>query len=168
MDFDLEIQRANFSHAGPIKRIWNPIIRDTLWTFNSQEKSTEDIKNLILERNKMGFCSLVGISSGKVVGFATYNQFRSGTGYLKTVEHTVLVDQKIRGQGVGKNLIKAIEKYAVSRGVASLMAGVSEENTNGISFHKSLGFQTICVLPEVGFKFGRFLNLVLMQKKLIN
>ena len=116
----------------------------------------------------MDFCSVVGLRSNKVVGFATYDQFRPGTGYLKTMEHTVIIDQQNRGQGVGKNLVKALESHAVNRGIISLIAGVSEENAAGISFHKSLGFQKISVLPKVGFKFGRFLDLVLMQKKLVS
>ncbi len=168
MTIKLEIENAGSSHAEAIKAIWNPIIRDTLKTFDGKEKSTQDIKDLILDRDKMGFGNLVAIRSGEVVGFTTYNQFRPGTGYHKTMEHTVIVDPKARGQGVGKSLISALEDYATGRGVIFFMAGVSEENAAAISFHESLGFRIISVLPEVGFKFGKFLNLVLMQKKLIS
>ena len=168
MSIKLEIENANSSHAEAIKAIWNPIIRDTLKTFNCMEKTTQDIKDLISDRDKMAFGSLVGIRSGEVVGFASYNQFRPGTGYLKTMEHTIIVDPKTRGQGVGKSLICGLEDYAKGQGVVFFMAGVSEENASAISFHESLGFRIISVLPEVGFKFGKFLNLVLMQKKLIS
>ena len=60
MNTDLEIKKADVSHADAIKRIWNPIIRDTLWTFNNQEKSIKNIEDLITERDKMDFCSVVG------------------------------------------------------------------------------------------------------------
>ncbi len=166
MNTDLEIKKADVSHADSIKRIWNPIIRDTLWTFNSLEKSIKNIEDLIIERDRMDFGSIVALRSNKVVGFATYSQFRPGTGYLKTMEHTVIVDPENRGQGVGKNLVKTLAHHAADRGIISLIAGVSEENAAGIAFHEHLGFQRISVLPQVGFKFGRSLDLVLMQKKL--
>ena len=71
MNTDLEIKKADVSHADSIKRIWNPIIRDTLWTFNNQEKSIKNIEDLIIERDRMDFGSIVALRSNKVVGFAT-------------------------------------------------------------------------------------------------
>lgn len=166
MDQCLKIEKANPSHAESIMAIWNPIIRETVWTFNGIEKSINDVENMILKREQMGFLSVVCISSGKVIGFASYSQFRMGTGYFKTMEHTVLVDKNSRGSGVGKKLVASLEEYAISNGVFSFIACVSEGNSAGIAFHENIGFRKICVLPNVGFKFEKFLNLVLLQKNL--
>ncbi len=163
---NFKIEQANPSHFSAVTSIWNPIIRDTLWTFNDKEKSPKDVETMISERNKNGHLSIVGVSDGKVVGFASYTQFRPGTGYKKTMEHTVIIDQKFRGCGLGKRLVAELEKDAVSKEVNCLIAGVSESNPAGLSFHKSIGFNKLCILPNIGFKFGKFLNLILMQKKL--
>ena len=168
MTIDLKIVQANSTHFEAIADIWNPIIRDTLWTFNDKEKTVSDIENMILERDGLGFLNIVGTYEGKVIGFASYTQFRSGTGYKKTMEHTVIIDPNARGIGAGRQLVGALERDARVKKVHSLIAGVSENNTVGLSFHKSIGFHKLCVLPDVGFKFGKFLNLVLMQKKIVS
>ena len=168
MSKDFKIEKATPSHFSAIKGIWNPIIRDTLWTFNDKEKSANDIEAMILERNKLGHLSIVGVSEGKVVGFASYTQFRPGTGYKKTMEHTVIIDQNFRGCGLGRRLVAELEQDAMSKDVHFLIAGVSESNPVGLSFHKSIGFDKLCILPDVGFKFGKFLSLILMKKKLIS
>ena len=166
MTIDLEIVKADPTHFKAIADIWNPIIRDTLWTFNDKEKTVSDIENMISERDSLGFLNIVGINKGKVLGFASYTQFRLGTGYKKTMEHTVIIDSSARGIGAGKQLVRALERDARAKKVHSLIAGVSENNSVGLSFHESIGFHRLCVLPDVGFKFGKFLNLVLMQKKI--
>ena len=166
MSKKFKIEQANSSHFSTIRSIWNPIIRETLWTFNDKEKSIEDIETMILERNNQGHSSIVGINDGKVVGFASYGQFRSGTGYRKTMEHTVIIDKNLRGCGLGRCLVAELEKDAKNKGVHFLIAGVSESNSAGVSFHESIGFEKLCILPNIGFKFGKFLSLILMQKKL--
>jgi phosphinothricin acetyltransferase len=80
------------------------------------------------------------------------------------MEHTIIIAAEGQGQGVGRALIQAAEQHAKASGVGSLWAGVSAENPKGVSFHARHGYEEITRLPQVGFKFGRWMDLILMRK----
>jgi phosphinothricin acetyltransferase len=155
------IRHARADDAPAIAAIWNPVIRDTAVTFESVEKSPGDIAALIAARPAF----LVAEADG-IAGFATYAQFRGGTGYARTMEHTVILAPGARGRGVGRALMAAVEDHARGQGAHTIFAGVSAENAPGVAFHAALGYRTVARLPEVGWKFGRWMDLVLMQKTL--
>jgi len=100
------------------------------------------------------------------LGFARYFQFRGGEGYRYSVEHTIMLADAAQGKGVGRALMAAFCDHAKMQGMHTMHAGVSAENPNAVAFHAKCGFTTLAVLPEVGFKFGRWIDLVLMQKRL--
>ena len=152
--------------AAAIGSIWNPMIRDTAVTFNRVEKSVDDIAALIAERQAAGKVFLVAEAAGGIAGFASYQPFRSGSGYARTMEHTLIVAPGAQGRGVGRALIAAIEAHAGDAGVHSMFAGVSGENPAAIAFHLALGYRKVAVLAAVGYKFGRWMDLHLLQKHL--
>lgn len=158
------IRPATSSDGVQIAAIWNPIIRNTAVTFNSIEKSPGDVAALLQERNEQGHAFYVAEREGTVVGFAHYGQFRTGIGYARTMEHTIILSDDAQGQGVGRALMDEVETHARSRGARSMFAGVSAENEGGVQFHAALGYKLIATLPNVGFKFDRWMDLKLMQK----
>lgn len=158
------IRDARPADAPAIAAIWNPVIRNTAITFNAAEKSEDDIVAMIRSRQADGHGFLVAESEGDVMGFATYAQFRGGVGYARTMEHTILLHPAAHGRGLGRALMTALEDHARARGAISLFAGVSAENPAGRAFHAALGFAEVAILQRVGFKFGRTMDLVLMQK----
>ena len=101
-----------------------------------------------------------------VLGFATWGQFRGGVGYRYTIENTVLLSPDARGKGLGRSLMSALIDRARAAGHHSMWAGISGENPDGVAFHAAMGFEEIAVLPEVGQKFGRWMDLTLMQIRL--
>lgn len=156
------IRPARPEDAPAIAAIWNPVIRDTAITFESVEKTPADITTLIAARPAF----LVAEEAEGIAGFATYGQFRGGTGYDRTMEHTVILGPGARGRGLGRALMAAIEDHARAGGAHTIFAGVSADNAPGVAFHAALGYRTVARLPEVGWKFGRWMDLVLMQKTL--
>ena len=154
------IRAANPTDAPSIIRLQNPIIRDTLATFNAAEKTADDI----IQQISTVKCFLVAETEGNLCGFALYDQFRKGVGYARTMEHTVIVAPDASGMGVGRALMAEVENHARSAGVGSLWAGVSAENPAGVAFHASIGFVQVTTLEKVGFKFGRWIDLILMRK----
>ena len=143
--------------------IWNPIIRDTTVSFSSEEKTADSLAALIAERRAAGREFFVA-DEGGLLGFASYAQFRGGNGYLHAMEHTIILSPVARGRGAGRALMTAIEHHARASGAHTLLAGVSGENGEGVAFHARMGFRTVATIPEVGRKFGRWLDLVLMMK----
>ncbi len=145
-----------------IAKIWNQIIRDTAATFTNAEKEVAEL----VQANAAGRPFFVAEQDGKVVGFATYFPFRSGPGYARTKEHTIQLAPDARGKGLGRGLMEAVEDHARDAGVHTIWAGISSENPDGKAFHAALGYEEIAVLPEVGRKFGRWMDLILMRKVL--
>lgn len=158
------IRPARVADCAAIAAIWNPVIRDTLVTFTTAEKTAEGLAATLAEKAGAGHGFFVAEAGGHVAGFATYGQFRSGPGYARTMEHSVILAPEGRGRGLGRALMAVLEDHAAAGGAHSVFAGVSGANPEGRAFHAALGYREIAVLPEVGYKFGRWLDLVLMQK----
>lgn len=160
------IRSATPEDIPAILRHWNHVIRDTAITFNTIEKTAADLAALLVEQQTKGHAFFVAEMDGEVVGFASYGPFRNGIGYSKTMEHSIALDENSRGQGMGRALLTAIEDHARAGGNHSLIAGVSGENPLGRKFHAAMGYKEVATLPEVGWKFGRWIDLHLMQKML--
>ncbi len=156
----MSVRQATAADAGAVTAIWNHYIRETSVTFNSQEKSAEEVAALIHTRPAF----MVALDQGHVAGFATYDQFRGGVGYARTMEHTIQLAPGASGRGLGRALMRAVEDHARTGGAHTMFAGVSGENPEGRVFHARLAYVETAVLPAVGWKFGRWMDLVLMQK----
>ncbi len=106
---------------------------------------------------------IVAEESGEILGYAAYGPFRAKAGYAATMEHSVYVRLTSRGLGIGRSLLVAIIEAARANGVHALIGGLSAENDVSLALHHSLGFVEVGRLPEVGRKFDRWLDLVLLQ-----
>ncbi|MBU2962714.1 GNAT family N-acetyltransferase [Citreicella sp. C3M06] len=155
------IRQARPEDAAALVALWNPWIETTAITFSTDLKTAEGVGADIAAR---GAAFQVAEDAGQLVGLATYFPFRSGPGYRFTKEHSVILAPEARGKGAGRALMAALETAARAEGVQSLFAGVSGENPEGVAFHAALGFTEAARLPRVGHKFGRWMDLVLMQK----
>ena len=157
------IRRATSRDATAIAALWNPYIRDTTVTFTRVEKTRADVAHLIRDRDRLGHVTFVAVE-GDLLGFATYAQFRGGAGYSTCMEHSVLLAPGAHGRGVGRALVTAVCAHAGAAGAHQMIAGISGENPQAVAFHAALGFAEIARIPQVGRKFDRFIDLVLMQK----
>ena len=153
------IRPATPADAAAIAAIWNPIIRDTAITFTTEEKTEAGLATLI-DTAPAFFVS----DDDGVTGFALYTQFRNGPGYARTMELTIHLAPGARGKGAGRALMAALIDRAAEQGIGTLWAGIAGENPGSIAFHERCGFRTGAVLPSVGFKFGRWMDLTLMYR----
>lgn len=158
------IRFATLADAPSVREAWNGMIRDSLANFSEVEKTPAEVETAIRERPEQGFAFFVAEDEGGFLGFATYGQFRPGPGYRFTMENTVSLVPRARGRGVGRALMAAVEDHARTMGAHSMIAGVSAQNPEGLAFHDALGYGRTAVVPRSGFKWGQWLDLVLMQK----
>ena len=162
----MKVRPAKFSDSTEIVEIWNPYIKKTFVTFNASEKTQEEVWKLVNDRRNNGHEFWVAVQDDKIIGFASYDQLRAGVGYKYSMEHTIIVSEKHKSLGVGKNLMGTLCGHAKNRGINSMWAGVSSLNVPAIKFHEGLDFKIVARLPEVGYKFDTFVDLVLMRKLL--
>ncbi len=110
---------------------------------------------------------LVATDATGVLGFGYYGPFRARSAYDWTVEDSVYVRDDVRGQGVGKALVAELLRLAEARGFRQMLALIGDsENIGSIGVHASLGFQRAGIMRACGVKFGRWLDVVVMQRAL--
>lgn len=151
------------SDAEAICAIWNLEIRTSTATFTTVAKSQSDLERLLAAQPMLAARN----DEGLVVGFATYGPFRSGPGYAGVVEHSVYVARNAARHGFGVALLTALIDRARNDAVRIMVAGICAENRPALALHEKLGFQKTAHMQGVGRKFGRDLDLVLMQKNLV-
>lgn len=160
----MPIRPARPDDHAAMAAIWNPLIRETTVIFHSTERDAEAVAAYVAARRAAGREVWVAEAAGSVVGLASYDQFRAGNGYAHAMEHTVLLAPAAQGQGLGRALMAALEAHAAAAGAHVMIAAIDADNAAGRAFHAALGYVQTGHMPQTGRKFGRWLDLVLMQK----
>jgi phosphinothricin acetyltransferase len=113
------------------------------------------------EAKKAGRYPVLGFEDerGRLLGFASYGTFRAFPAYKYTVEHSVYVQREERGRGLGPALLRALIERAKEQQYHAMVAAIDVTNAPSIRLHQKLGFEHAGTLREVGFKFGRWLDL---------
>lgn len=158
------IRPARAADAPALAALLNHWILNTAVTFNPVPKTTHDLLAMIAAKAADGHAFLVAEDDGHIIGQASYGQFRGGQGYATCMEHSISLLPGTPRKGLGRALLTAIEDHARAVGAHQMIAGVSGENPDGQAFHARMGYRIIATVPEAGFKFGRYMDLVLMQK----
>jgi phosphinothricin acetyltransferase len=136
-------------------------------TFEEVPPPLEEITARHAAITAAGWPWLVAADASGCLGFGYYAQFRARSAYRFTAEDSVYVRDSVRGQGVGKALVAALLAHAAAAGFTQMLAVIGDsENTGSIGVHASLGFQPAGTMRKVGYKFGRWLDVVTMQKSL--
>ena len=161
-----ELRPAVRDDVATIRDIYNDAILNTTAVYSYESVTLEDRLTWFDAKQVANYPIIVAESEGVVTGFATYGPFRAWPAYLYTAEHSVYVGAGWRGHGVGKTLLSAIITEAKAHELHTLVAGIDADNTVSIELHKRLGFEQVAHFKEVGYKFGRFLDLVFMQRYL--
>lgn len=146
--------------------IYNEIIRSSTVVYTEEEATLDDRRAWLANRTAQGYPVLAATDAadGSVLGYSTFGDFRPWPGYRRTVEHSVYVRADARGRGVGAALVEPLFGLAAALGKHVMVAGIDAANPASIRLHERLGFEQVGNLREVGTKFGRWLDLVFMQR----
>ena len=158
------IQIDEHRHSEAVLSILNEAITTSTALYDYTPRTLEMMTGWFEAKRKGGY-PVIGVedSSGQLLGFASYGAFRAWPAYKYIVEHSVYVDSRFRGRGVGRVLLKEIIEYARSRDYHVLMGGIDTANKASIALHEKLGFTHCATIQQVGFKFGRWLDLSFYQ-----
>jgi L-amino acid N-acyltransferase len=149
-----------------ILAIYNEIIANTTAVYSESPVSLAERRAWWQGRLALDYPVLVAADAGGVIGFASFGDFRAWPCYRHTVEHSVHVRADRRGEGFGAQLIEALISRAQGLGKHIMIAGVDADNAASIKLHERLQFERVAHLREVGRKFGRWLDLVFLQRVL--
>lgn len=163
---DVTIRDATEDDLPAILEIHNDAVRTTTAIWSSTPVDLANRRAVMLERRARGFPYLVAESGGAVAGYASYGDFRPFEGYLRTVEHLVYVHPGQQRRGIASRLLERLITLAREDGKHVMVGGIAADNTASLALHRRHGFVETGRLPAVGYKFGRTLDLVFMQKML--
>ena len=149
-----------------ILAIYNEVIATSTAVYREDPASLDDRLQWFSSRQAQSFPVLVATDESDILGFASYGDFRAWPGYRFTVEHSVHIRADQRGRGIGTILMQALIERAVEQGKHVMIGGVDADNEPSLRFHERLGFVRAAHLRQVGFKFGRWLDLVFVQRVL--
>jgi phosphinothricin acetyltransferase len=150
-----------------LRALYNALIPTTTVAWTESLQTLRERRSWFRRQQRFGYPVLVAQTDGDVVGFTAYGSFRGSgkwPGYRHTVEHTIHVREDLRGHGVGARLLETLIERARNADVHVMVAAIDSENAASIAFHERFGFRIVAKMPEVGRKFDRWLDLVLMQR----
>ena len=157
------VRNATEEDLPAMLEIYNEIILNTLAVWHEQAHTLAMRKEWFALKKEQGFPVLVAESKGVVLGFATIATFRPWSGFRFTVENSVYVRPENRGQGVAKLLLPALIDAAKQLNIHAIVAGIEATNDISIALHEKFGFIEVAHFKEVGFNFGRWMDLKFMQ-----
>ena len=151
-------------HSDAILAIFNEAIVNSTALYDYKLRTPADMAAWFDGKARKDY-PVIGMESGdgELMGFASYGQFRERPAYKYTVEHSVYVDTRFRGQGVGRALLKAVIEAAGKQDYHVMVGGIDAANAVSIKLHESLGFTPCGIVQQAGFKFGRWLDLAFYQ-----
>jgi phosphinothricin acetyltransferase len=162
------IRNASEADLQAILDIYNEAILNTTAVYSEEPNTLQMRREWFLERVNNNFPVLIADVNGQVAGFSSFGPFRNRPGYRYTVETSVYVEKSFRGRGISRILVQRLIERAQQLNIHAIIAGITADNTISINLHRSLGFTEVAVFKEVGYKFGRWLDLKFFELLLNN
>jgi phosphinothricin acetyltransferase len=159
-----EVRAATEADLPAILAIYNDAVLNTTAIWNDTPADLANRRAWFEARQALSYPVLVGEIGGSVAGYASFGDFRPFEGYRYTVEHSVYVAEAARGRGLATRLVERLIEEARRLDKHVIIGGIAADNIASLALHKRLGFIECARMPEVGRKFGRWLDLVFVQK----
>ena len=158
----MEIRRARERDGESIRAIYNAEVLTSTATLDLIPR-TEEEQRAWMAAHAGAYPALVAEDARVVVGFSSLSPYRPRPGYATAVEDSVYVHGDHRGHGVGRLLLEGAVSAAVSHGFHSIVGRISAEQEASIALHKACGFEIVGIEREIGRKFGRFIDVAIVQ-----
>ena len=160
----LLIRDALHADLPAIRDIYNDAVLNTTAIWNEHVVDLGNRQAWYAARQAQGYPILVAADAeGTVLGYASFGDWRPFEGFRQTVEHSVYVRDGQRGLGIGPQLMTALIERAKGCGKHVMVAAIESGNAASVRLHERLGFSVTGQMPQVGSKFGRWLDLTFMQ-----
>lgn len=151
-------------HADAMLDIYNDTILNSTSLYEYELRTTQTMVKWFAAKQEGNFPVLgVENSEGALMGFASYGPFRPYPAKKYSVEHSVYVHKDYRGHGLGKVLLQNLIEAARARNMHAMIGAIDTSNAASIRLHEFLGFTHVGTLLEIGFKFGRWLDMSFYQ-----
>jgi len=157
------IRNATQQDLPAILAIMNDAIENTTTIYDYKTRDEDYIIQWFTNKTKDNWPVLIYEVEGKTVAYGSYGTFRAWEAFKVTVEHSIYVEQKYRGKGIGKQLLHKLIETAKQQGYHTMIGGIDATNNTSICLHKQFGFVEAGRIKETGFKFDKWLDLVFMQ-----
>ena len=157
------IRKATLDDLKEITDIYNDAIQKTVATFDTETKTYEEQKKWF-EDHGTNNPIFVAELDGDIIGWAALSKYSTRCAYSDTAEISLYVRDQDQGKGIGKKLMQSIVKEGETTSLHAIIARITDGNKKSIYLHESVGFEHIGIMKEVGNKFGKRLDVCLMQK----
>jgi len=161
----LTVRAAHADDVAAMAAIYNDVVATSTAIYTAQPSTLAERSDWFDNRVAGGFPVLAAVQGGELVGYASFAEFRGAwPGYLHSVEHSVYVRADSWRRGVGSMLVRALFPLAAAMDKHVMIGGIDAANDGSLRLHERLGFQRVAHFREVGRKFGRWLDLVFVQR----
>lgn len=162
----MEVRLAQLDDAEAIRQIYNTEVTTSTVTFDLVPRSLADQQQWLLDRSGAHAVIVAVDDDGSVAGFASLSPYKDRPAYRTTVEDSVYVHRDHQRRGVGRLLLSELISLAARHGFHAVIARIVGDHDASIALHESVGFGLVGTEREVGRKFGRWLDVVIMQRLL--
>jgi L-amino acid N-acyltransferase len=164
MPAQMKVRPATHDDLPGILEIYNDAVLTTTATYDYEPRTLEHRTAWLDDHLKNNYPVFAAVNDdGRVVGWSALNRYHDRQGYQFTAENSVYVAADWRGKGIGKLLMKPLIESARQGGLHAILAGIDAENESSVRLHASFGFVKVAHFKQVGFKFGRWLDVIYME-----
>ena len=168
MDRAIQVRPASLDDAASIAAIYRPYVLNDAISFELEAPTAEEMAARIARTLQLGFPYIVATRDEIIAGYAYTSPFRTRAAYSATVESSIYVREDVQRQGVGRALLNELIRLSALGGKHQMIAVIADplRNHPSVALHASLGFYQVGVLKNVGVKFGKAWDTLLMQREL--
>lgn len=167
-EFSYTIRDATAEDLPAVLALYRHYVRNSVVTFDEKPPSLRAYRSQFSHTHKLGYPFIVAQSpSGDILGFARVVQFRDKAAFRHTVESTIYLGPASTGRGLGRALLERLIELCREAGIREMIAVIADSGADAsLALHRSMGFEQTGRMGKVGFKFGRWIGIVTMQKSL--